>query len=76
MAGMLNPDNESHRAITALTCSWVERHPVDLTLQLVTDSFDCWGALQSHTRHTTDAVYAKRHAGLRSYVTLKLLKMG
>jgi len=76
MAGQLNPLDPSDRAITALTCSWIERNPVTDVIELHTNSFDCWGDHQEHQWHSTTASYARQHQGLRSYITLKLLRMG
>lgn len=76
MAGMLNENDPSDRAITSLTCSWVEVNKITEAIELHTNSYDCWGKFQAHQWHTTTAPYARIHKGLRSHITLELLKMG
>jgi len=72
----LNRDDPSDAAKTSLTCSWVEVNPVTEVIELHTNSFDCWGRFQAHQWHSTTAEYARLHRGLRSYLTLELLKEG
>lgn len=73
---MLNPNDPRDRAKTALTCSWIEKDPITNETQLHTNSFDCWGDGQAHQWHTTTPRYAIEHAGLRSHITLAMLKDG
>ena len=74
---LLDPNDAGDSRITAYTISWTGKELPFNTIELWTQSYDCWDRKQpGPVVTTTTPAYAAAHSGLKVHVTLRMIEMG